>query len=203
LARRVYPISEQPDLYMTSPLVLDLGQVHNLPAVSRNEEFVKGEVLGFVEVTQRPFGIGDEKVGFRRERRPEVLRNDMYTKRPVLTNLSVRADARQSGVGSKLVEACEDVVLKHWGMKEIVLEVEEDNESAQRFYEKRGYTVLYEDPASRRYDANGLWLRQVRCKRKIMRKSLSFPEMVAENSVAKFFGSNLLQRIRDNVFANV
>jgi ribosomal protein S18 acetylase RimI-like enzyme len=205
LARRVYPLSEQPDLYMTSPLILDLSRIYNNPNVANDEEFVRGEILGFVEVTQRPYGLGNQAVGFERENgnRQQTRYNDYNAKRPVLTNLSVREDARQSGIGSKLVEACEDVALNQWGMKEIILEVEEDNLSVQKFYEKRGYSVLFEDPASRRYDANGLWLRQVRCKRIIMRKVLSIPEMIVENSVGKFFGMNILQRIRDNMFANV
>ena len=66
--------------------------------------------------------------------------------RPVLTNLSVRYEARRSGVGSKLVQACETRVLSQWNLHEIILEVEDDNELARDFYKRRGYKVLFEDP---------------------------------------------------------
>ncbi len=55
----------------------------------------------------------------------------------------------------------------------MVLEVEEENEVAQSFYEKRGYVALYADPSSRRYDTSGVILRDVRTTKICYRKDLS------------------------------
>ena len=93
--------------------------------------------------------------------------------RPVLTNLAVAKHARKGGVGSKLVDCCEDHIRNVWKMNEIVLEVEDYNESALKFYTKRGFKVLYSDPASRRYDLSGLFPEKVRCRRDILRKVYS------------------------------
>jgi ribosomal protein S18 acetylase RimI-like enzyme len=208
VARRVYPISEMPGAVRHTPLILDVSQVLNLQP-QPEEDYVRGEILGFVEVTKKPYGLGSEKVGFDDESRIKLRKMSFYESRPVLTNLSVRYEARQSGVGSKLVQACEDRVLRDWGMKEMILEVEDDNDNARNFYLKRGYKVLFEDPASRRYDTTGVWLKQVRCKRQIMRKALGAVELVAlnafevKNSVNKLFGIKILQRLRDNVLGTI
>ena len=61
-------------------------------------------------------------------------------------------------------------IQQEWNMNEIILEVEDYNTKALDFYLKRGYTVLFSDPASRRYDVAGFWLKKVRCRREIMRK---------------------------------
>ena len=137
----------------------------------------------------RPYGLGNEDEG------GTVLR-------PALTNLSVRTEARGSGVGSELVAACEAAVTSPpplWNLREIVLEVEEDNVRAQQFYQQRGYKGLWTDPASRRYDTTGLWLQQVRCKRLVMRKDLSTSKTassVVEGTMN--MGLQVLQRLRDN-----
>jgi len=180
VARRVIPCDSADAAVSAArhaPLILDLSRVYNLPLDSSIEDYVRGEVLGFVEVTKKPYGLGNEKVGLPNdnESKTQLRKLPFYNERPVLTNLSVRREARKSGLGSKLLEACEKLVIKRWGRNEIILEVEEDNEAARAFYERRGYQVLFEDPTSRRYDLSGLWLRQVRCKRYVMRKILGTP----------------------------
>jgi ribosomal protein S18 acetylase RimI-like enzyme len=165
------------------------------------DDYMYGEVIGFVEVTQRPYGMGEEGI---------------MVERPVLTNLSVCVAARQSGVGSALVTACERVAYSEYCsgggggvnhrrrsinnnindavtdgytknniitvVPEIILEVEDDNWNAIQFYRKRGYVDVCIDPTSRRYDTTGLWLQQVRCKRLVMRKDLRRSMMMSTSN---------------------
>lgn len=95
--------------------------------------------------------------------------------RPLLTNLAVKKLARRSGVGSELVNTCEDAITSEWDppYSELVLQVEEDNPNAINFYKKRGYKVMYADPTTRRFDTTGLFLRKVRATKVCMRKSLN------------------------------
>ena len=169
VARRVVPATRHNAKH--TPLLLDTSRVQNLPSRHHNHkhnqqvDYVRGEILGFVEVTQRPYGLRTD------DENNDANANNI--RRPVLTNLSVRATARRSGVGSHLVAVCEAAVRREWPLQpEMILEVEDDNVAAQRFYERRGYSVVLEDPASRRYDTSGLFLRQVRCKRIVLRKNL-------------------------------
>lgn len=200
VARRVIPA--EPGMVLKTPLLLNLnGVVHaNQLMNADTQDFVRGEVIGFVEVTTRPYGIGSEDNEIQR-------RNNRYhTRRPVLTNLSVAYEARKSGVGSELLDRCEQEVMRRWKLPEIILEVEADNTNAIAFYEKRGYKVLFEDPTSRRFDLEGLWLRQVRCKRKIFRKDLLPSLLPADVTVVKeaqSFGIRVMQGLRDRVFSTV
>jgi ribosomal protein S18 acetylase RimI-like enzyme len=202
VARRVVPASA--DSFRKTPLILDLEKVVNLPVAEKiGGDYVRGQVLGFVEVTQRPYGLGESKVGFDEESKINLRKSSFYEKRPILTNLSVSYDARKSGLGSKLVDMCEQEVLSRWNMKEIILEVEDDNENALRFYQKRGYKILFADPASRQYDTSGLWLKQVRCNRQVMYKKLdSFWQIpgataaVGVGSTMNQFGMQMLQRLK-------
>jgi len=138
-----------------------LDMVENLEP-EEGLEYVRGEVIGFVEITQKPYGLGEGKDFYDDEPLPPM--------RPILTNLAVKKSVRKFGVGSKLVDACEGQVQNEWGMGEIVLEVEDYNTRAVDFYSNRGFDSMYDDPASMRYDVGGLVLRKVRCTRKVMRK---------------------------------
>ena len=157
LAYKVEPTTSASE----KPLILDLNAVHNLQP-QEGMEYVRGEVIGFVEITQKPYGLGQGKELYDDQPLPPM--------RPILTNLAVKKVVRKYGVGSKLLDACEDHVRKEWKMGEIVLEVEDYNTRALDFYGNRGFDILYDDPASRRYDVGGLVLRKVRCTRKIMQK---------------------------------
>jgi ribosomal protein S18 acetylase RimI-like enzyme len=213
IARRVVPLSSfssdvirQP-LLKQNPLVLDTNRIQNRPFNDNDEEYVYGELIGFVEVTLRSYALGEE--------------GRKSVERPVLTNLSVSRSARQSGVGSALMDACERVAAREYcGQRgdasymlgsttivpEIVLEVEEDNVNAIQFYRKRGYVDVFTDPTSRRYDTSGLWLQQVRCKRLVMKKDLRRPFGMSSNNVAVTnmentvnMGWQALQRFRNNL----
>jgi len=164
---------------LTQPSFLldeDLKEVYNLEKITRHKNtitgrddilkeddsdyYVRGDLLGFAEVTQRPYGLGSDG----------AFGGNNRSKRSVLTNLAVLKAARQYGIGSKLLDVCEKHVRKEWKMNEIILEVEDYNTKGLEFYRRRGYEVLFSDPASRRYDVQGLWLKKIRCKRQIMRK---------------------------------
>jgi len=199
VARRVVPATRHSA--RQTPLLLDTSRVQNLPSRSSSHnqvDYVRGEILGFVEVTQRPYGLSTDN--------HDDDTHENNRRRPVLTNLSVRATARRSGVGSHLVAVCEAAVRREWPLQsEMILEVEDDNVAAQRFYERRGYQVVLEDPASRRYDTSGLFLRQVRCKRIVLRKNLRDDGVaggstsVAETALRNVLGTGqgLLQRLRE------
>ena len=150
--------------------------------------YVRGKMLGFVEVTQRSYGLGNNVV----ETATSLFATE-FEQRPILTNLAVLKESRKYGIGSKLLDRCEEHVTEEWKMKEIILEVEDYNGKGLEFYQKRGYEVLFSDPASRRYDIQGFWLNKVRCRRDIMRKGLEkTPNFM--KSADSFF-----RKIRDNL----
>lgn len=177
LARECIPATRERTEY--SPLILNLDPIVHRERLDTND-VVRGELLGFVEVTLKPYGLGS-----RDENAPH--RSNREIARPVLTNLSVVKSARRSGVGSALMRACEDTVFNVWRYDELILEVEDDNESAIAFYKKRGYEVLFADTTARRYDVNGLFLQQKRCTRLVMRKRFGQHAPVL----------SVLQRLRD------
>jgi len=173
---------------LTQPLLLDdeLLKVCNRERIRDEDDddededdiyYVRGDLLGFVEITQRPYGLGNT---LESSSSSEIVTTENDTlgggindipMRPVLTNLAVLRGARRYGIGSKLVDACEMHVRKRWNMNEIVLEVEDYNTKGLEFYRRRGFEILFSDPASRRYDINSsFWLKKVRCRREIMRK---------------------------------
>lgn len=61
---------------------------------------------------------------------------------------------------------------------QIVLQVEEDNPNAKRFYENRGYQVVFSDPTCRRFDASGVWVKKVRATKVCMRKDLAMKRLL-------------------------
>jgi ribosomal protein S18 acetylase RimI-like enzyme len=174
--------------FRNQPLLLDLDRVYNLQSLSsshnRNTEYVRGDILGFCEITQRSYGLG------------HIDETEMM--RPILTNLAVSQEARTYGIGSKLLDECERHVAQHWKMNEMVLEVEDYNNVALEFYAKRGYQVIFNDPASRRFDVGGLMLRKVRCTRQILRKVLA---QQRAQSASEEYGAtwDLFQKFRETV----
>ncbi len=58
--------------------------------------------------------------------------------RGIVQNVYVEPDHRDSGVGSALLDAAEDVLVER-GAELLALEVMADNESARRLYRNRGY----------------------------------------------------------------
>jgi ribosomal protein S18 acetylase RimI-like enzyme len=154
--------------------------------------YVKGPLVGFVEIVHTPYSLGvlDD---------PDMLQAGMKPHRPLLRNLVVAEHARNAGIGSRLLEACERHVQTHWQMNELVLEVDDlwsesspppsspdigsvdeqdtvaaaatSTPSAVEFYRKKGYEVVFSDPESKRYDEEtGEVIGQIQCRRDVMRK---------------------------------
>ncbi|KAL7505557.1 hypothetical protein ACHAXN_003011 [Cyclotella atomus] len=152
------------DSYLTESkqnCVQDYDQIYNkdqLAVVDDQTKLVLGEIIGYCEVIEKNFGLGEMSSG-----KPV----------PYLANLSVSKSARQSGVGSKLLEVSEDVV-RDWkaGHATMVLQVEEDNTDAIRFYKKRGWQFVYADPTCRRYDTSGFFLKESRITKYAMVKQI-------------------------------
>lgn len=165
--------------------------IFNTDMLDSSERYTVGDILGFVDVTEKAFGlpsskgksedkIREDKTEEEEESQSEEAKIRLRNKaalRPVLTNLSVTPNARKSGVGSALVDVCEDVVIdsEEWtrNYNEMILEVEEENNLAQEFYEKRGYVAVFKDPSSRRFDTSGLILNNVRTTKICYRKDLT------------------------------
>jgi GNAT superfamily N-acetyltransferase len=229
-----------PNAFRSQPLILnrrDIHNIHALPAATDTTsitDHVRTDILGFCEVSMVPFGLVPnsirgpaleeqdyfyddddeyensygERLLSKRSRRTDTI------SRPVLTNLSVKIEARTSGVGSKLLEACERIAANEWGKYEMVLEVEDDNVAARRWYQKRGYKVLFSDPFCRRYDVSGLYLKKESCTRQVMRKTLNNSRsptaavMQAANDQSILLSSldslgGVLRRLRENVMQTV
>lgn len=133
----------------------------------------KGKIVGFAEVSLvdnlKYLGEGIQVV----------------PTRPLLSNLAVAEDSRGRGLGTTLVDACE-AQAKTWGFSEMVLQVDEANERARRFYQSRGYVDLYCDRAARSYNANGLFLSAVPTARVTMRKILVDPPRSKDISPASW-----------------
>ncbi len=212
VARTIVPAK---DVVYNAPLLLDFDHVYNFVG-NPQDDYVRGEVVGFVEVTQKPYGLGPYEINkessqsvnllaFLQKQEDTVDSKSQSSVRPFLTNLSVKYSARRSGVGSALAQRCEEEVLARWNKNEITLEVEDDNKLALEFYRKRGYEVLFDDKTGRRYDTTGLWLQQKRCKRFVMRKTIESNNLnLATEEVRSALdrGLKALFNLKDNFFMN-
>ena len=210
VARRVIPM-KSPEVALTTPLILDLERIQNLELdrstvrSSRTVDYVRGEIVGFCEVSERPYGLGDVPGATRGKRKSPNGRPNPW--RPFLTNLSVINDARNSGIGSQLMEACETAV-EDWGGEEVILEVEADNERALAFYQKRGYDTVFSDPTGRRFTTAGFFLSKERCIKVCMRKPLDGSatqprkfDIALSSKSAMGDLSKLFQTLRASVFS--
>lgn len=168
VARRVYPISDA--TYVNENLLYDESQIYNLENNwSGGRGYAIGEIIGYSEVSEKNFGLGGN---FDSDQRRDNKRNERP--RPFLSNLSVIEDARRSGVGSRLLDACEECV-RDWNVPdytEIVLQVEEDNLAAIQFYKRRGWEFVFADPTCRRYDTSVFFLKESRVTKYAMIKRL-------------------------------
>ena len=224
LAYHVLPAKGSEALHQ--PLILDVDQIYNRQCIhsshnattttatssslspsSDDPDYIRGALIGFVEVTQRPYRL-------------DMIDNDTEPMRPILTNLAVARSVRQAGIGSQLLTECERFVTHCWQENEIVLEVEDYSTHALNFYTKRGYAVLCSNTNSQRFDVSGMVLRKVTCTREVLRKTFS-PErpptiteeatMVGEESSSSNSNNNnnntkrgsfqLFQRLRQTVGA--
>ena len=213
VARRVYPVVPRINVNRED-IVDDVRRIYNAepPTTSSSTSggdggvttttYRMGEIIGYCEVSEKNFGLGDNFDETRRRRRRQ---DDTKMTRPYLSNLSVAGTARNSGVGSRLLDAGERAV-RNWknaNHTEIVLQVEEDNQNAIRFYKRRGWEFVFADPTCRRYDTSGFFLRECRVTKYAMIKRL---DTVGEDrgkedtENASNLGSSLIQKLRSSFF---
>jgi len=89
---------------------------------------VKDQLIGTVEISSKDFQYTSmEDIG---------AKNKLY-----LADLAVITSARRLGVATKLLQKVESIASKNQ-FQEIYLHVEKNNEVAQKFYTKNGYTEL-------------------------------------------------------------
>jgi len=196
VARRVYSLSDATNINGNKADIFDdESQIFNLEQLSSDkkgpgERYITGEIIGFSEVAEKKFGLGGNFETNKRSKPGEKPR-------PYLSNLSVVEYARQSGVGSKLLDACEEAV-RDWnaGHKEIVLQVEEDNPNAIQFYKRRGWEFVFADPTCRRYDTSGFFLRESRITKYAMIKRLDTITNGGESDP----GSSFIQKLKNSFF---
>ncbi len=82
-----------------------------------------GEIIGYCEIDCRPSS------------------NPKAAPRPYMCNLVVRDTWRKKGLGSALIQICEDKVINEWMQLALFLRVRETNVAAVRLYKKLGYEV--------------------------------------------------------------
>jgi len=220
IARRVYPAetSQLVDLIdddkkETNNIIGDTSQIYNLDQLLKTtqsnggrEVYISGEVIGYCEVTEKNFGLGGKFSNTKTMKSPSNKKKKKSVSekpRPYLGNLSVVDYARNSGVGSKLVDTCEEVV-QSWNGNgkhtEIVLQVEEDNKAAIQFYKRRGYEFVFADPTCRRYDTSGFILKETRITKYAMRKQLDTDERNQSQSNSDGKSGDISKKIRNFFF---
>ena len=218
IARRVYPAetSQLVDLIdddkkQSNNIIGDTSQIYNLDQLLKTtqsnggrEVYISGEVIGYCEVTEKNFGLGGKFSNTKTMKSPSNKKKKKSVSekpRPYLGNLSVVDYARNSGVGSKLVDTCEEVV-QSWNGKhtEIVLQVEEDNKAAIQFYKRRGYEFVFADPTCRRYDTSGFILKETRITKYAMRKQFDTDERNESQSNSDDKSGDISKKIRNFFF---
>lgn len=195
IARKVHPVASGTIINGNSKeLIFDVREIFNaddLISIDGGGTYAAGDIIGYCEVSTKNFGLGENFDAGRRQDKTKKSR-------PYLSNLSVVPNARQSGVGGALLNACEDAV-RNWNANhtEIVLQVEEDNQIAIQFYRRRGWEIVFADPTCRRYDTSGFFLKESRITKYAMIKRL---EQRRSTGTLSYVGSTFIQKLRSSFF---
>lgn len=139
----------------------DAGFGGNGASMNKNdgELYVRGDLIGFVEVSHEPYTFGQF------EQDQSILDAKFIPHRSVLRNLVVSKDYQRAGVGSKLVEEVEKHVRQHFNLYEVICEFDHlsvattaptasvldasNNDAtldAMKFFMDRGYEVMFTEP---------------------------------------------------------
>jgi ribosomal protein S18 acetylase RimI-like enzyme len=200
VARRVYSVDASSNVNRNAKTIDSDCQIFNADQLPFRGEskLIAGEIIGYCEMMEKKFGLGGNFDG----NKPNDVEEEKL--RPYLGNLSVVQYARQSGVGSKLMDEGEKVV-REWdaGHTEIVLQVEEDNTLAIQFYKRRGWEFVFADPTCRRYDTSGFFLKESRITKYAMIKRLdkqSTDQNGLSNGETNSNGESLMEKLRNSFF---
>jgi len=106
IARQVFPCSTNGCIKARKGKDFVLSnetKIYNLvdKNLGKDNKYILGDIVGFVEVTSKAFALGQGA---------DFTDTGKVKQRPVLSNLCVKRDLRGSGVGSSLLEACENAV---------------------------------------------------------------------------------------------
>lgn len=173
VARRVVDSANENTNDKTVKYVEETDRIYNgekLTAACDQMTLALGEIIGYCEVIEKNFGLGD-KISSGKPL-------------PYLANLSVSKTARQSGIGSNLLDVSEEVA-RDWKADRMVLQVEEDNADAIRFYKKRGWQFVYADPTCRRFDTSGFFLKESRITKYAMVKQIGSDDNDSDKATKK------------------
>ena len=76
--------------------------------------------------------------------------NDINEKKAYISLIGIKKEMQGSGQGGWLLSCCEAVAAEN-GMTQVLLEVDSDNSTAIRFYEKHGYVFVSHTDRSSMY----------------------------------------------------
>lgn len=76
-----------------------------------------------------------------------IYNNDKYSLTGYIALIGVKKEFRGKAYGMKLLNYCLEQ-MKHSGMKQVKLEVDDDNTCAIRFYQQNGFTISEKDRKS-------------------------------------------------------
>lgn len=134
-------------------------------------QFILIEIIGCCEVIEERLDIiqrPDSTITISERERRKTARL-----RPVIENLCVKKEYRQSGVGVALVHACEKDVQLWPGNDEIFAQVDDANINAYQLFRKCGYQFLFADPTCIEVVLDGaLFAKETMVTKRMMRKFL-------------------------------
>jgi GNAT superfamily N-acetyltransferase len=79
---------------------------------------------------------------------------------PKIANLAIQRDYRRQGLATRLVELSIERSLL-WGHSHICLFVDDDNLQARQMYKRLGFSEIYLDRTTKKYEMSGIWLKLI------------------------------------------
>lgn len=182
------PTGTKRSIFIARKVEKEEGGNNNNDNLYRHDN-TEGEIIGYCEVVEERLDLrpGNNNSSINERRQNERERRRTARLRPVISNLSVRENARRCGVASDLVEACEEAVRSSWRLEspssssssmtrmhnEVFAQVEDGNVAAKKFFGRRGYVEMFADPTCKKVVLDGsLFPREVTLTKVTMSKSI-------------------------------
>mmetsp|Transcript_10136 Transcript_10136/g.21280 ORF Transcript_10136/g.21280 Transcript_10136/m.21280 type:complete len:293 (+) Transcript_10136:267-1145(+) len=102
--------------------------------------------------------------------------------------LCVKSSRRKMGIGQKLLQKCEEIIVESWGEDEIVVEVEPKNRAALEFFRSSGYHYGGKADFARRVEEIDAEVRNATVRK--LRTFEERPHLVLRKSVARVENDN-------------